>query len=149
MDLAGKEKINKKKRTKFFLVELVKKRWPSFVALAIAATGLPASTDPMSLILFLAALFYPISGAIRGHLRGGRTILIQAIALVFFGVIALVSVYVDRDTGLILLAAGYIGHTIWDIAHFRTGRIVRRGYAEFCAVLDLLIAAVLLAPIFM
>jgi hypothetical protein len=149
MELAGKEEIKEKGRTKFFCVELVKKRWPSFLALAVAATGLPASTDPMSLILFLAALVYPISGVIRGHLRGVRTLFIQTIALVFFGVIALVSIYVDKNTGLILLAAGYVGHTIWDIVHFRTGRIVRRGYAEFCAVLDLLIAAVLLAPIFM
>lgn len=147
MELAGKEKIEAKKGTKFLFAKSMMKRWPSFVALALAATGLPASTDPMSLILFLAALVYPISGAIRGHLRGVRTILIQAISLVLFGVIALVSVYVDRNAGLILLAAGYIGHTIWDIAHFRTGKIVRRGYAEFCAVLDLLIAALLLAPI--
>ncbi|MEF3305710.1 hypothetical protein [Paenibacillus sp. GYB003] len=147
MERAGKETIEEKKRTEFFGMELLKKRWPSFAALAIAATGLPASTDPMSLILFLAALVYPISGAIRGHLRGVRTILIQAVALALFGVIALVSVYVDREAGLILLAAGYIGHTIWDAAHFRTGKVVRRGYAEFCAVLDLLIAAVLLAPV--
>lgn len=146
MELAEKEKITKKGRN-CFCVELIKKRWPSLVALAIAATGLPASTDPMSLILFLAALVYPISGAIRGHLRGVHTILIQAIALAFFGVIALVSLYVDRDTGLILLAAGYLGHTIWDIAHLRTGKIVRQGYAEFCAVLDFLIAMILLAPL--
>ncbi|PYI53070.1 hypothetical protein [Paenibacillus flagellatus] len=147
MNMIEKEQI--KGNPKLSVLEWMKKRWPSFVALAVAATGLPASTDPMSLILFLAALVYPISGAIRGHLRGVRTLVVQAIALALFGVIALVSVYVDRDAGLMLLAAGYIGHTIWDIAHFRTGKIVRRGYAEFCAVLDLLIAAVLLAPIFL
>ncbi|KON90331.1 hypothetical protein AF332_15790 [Sporosarcina globispora] len=128
-------------------MELIKKRWPSLVALAIAAEGLPASADPMSLILILAALVYPISGAIRGHLRGVRTILIQAIALAFFGVIALVSLYVDRDTGLILLAAGYLGHTVWDFFHHRTDTIVPRWYAEFCAVLDFLIAMMLLAPV--
>ncbi|MCQ6559368.1 hypothetical protein [Paenibacillus mendelii] len=149
MELAEKEEVKAKGRKKFFVVELVKKRWPSLVALAVAASGLPASTDPMSLILFLAALFYPISGAIRGHLRGVRTILIQATALVLFGVISLVSIYVNREAGLILLAAGYIGHTIWDIAHFRSGKIVWRGYAEFCAVFDLFVAAFLLAPIFM
>lgn len=35
-----------------------------------------------------------------------------------------------------LLIAGLLGHTAWDVWHHRTGRIVPRPYAEFCAVLD-------------
>ncbi|MDN4525981.1 hypothetical protein [Fictibacillus fluitans] len=148
MESSTNVKPMEKRSTTYFCVELMKKRWPSILALVIAASGLPASTDPMSLLLFLIALFYPISGAIRGHLRKKSTIFIQAIAVGIFGMIALVSVYVDREAGLILLAAGYIGHAIWDIAHFKSGKIVRRGYAEFCAVLDLCIALVLLGPVF-
>ncbi|MFK7696244.1 hypothetical protein [Paenibacillus sp. HJGM_3] len=153
MELSEREDAAKKGRSglesNVRITEWVKKRWPSLVALVIAATGLPASADPMSMILFLAALVYPISGAIRGHLRGIRPILIQMTALLFFGVIALVALFVDRDTSLILLAAGYLGHAIWDMVHFRNGKMVLRGYAEFCAVLDFLIAIILLIPIFM
>lgn len=149
MELARKdEDVKERGRLKFTGIQLLK-RWPSLVALAMAATGLPASTDPMSFILILIALVYPIAGAIRGHLRGVRTILIQAAALLFFSIIALVSLYVDRETGLILLAAGYIGHAVWDLVHFRSNKIVWRWYAEWCTVLDFFIAAFLLAPILM
>jgi len=148
MELARKdEKVKVIGRLKFIGIQLLA-RWPSLLALAMAATGLPASTDPMSFILILIALVYPIAGAIRGHLRGFRTILIQAIAFVVFCIIAIVSLYVDRDTGLTLLAAGYIGHAIWDFAHYRSNKIVWRWYSEWCTVLDFFIAAFLIAPIF-
>lgn len=148
MESPNNAAYKKVKVRKSYLFELVKKRWPSLIALGLAASGLPASTDPMSFLLVLIALVYPISGAIMGHLRGGRTLFIQAIALVIFSAIALVSLYVNRETGLILLAVGYIGHSIWDLFHFYKGRMVWRGYAEFCAVLDLLIAVVLIASVF-
>ncbi|PTM58009.1 hypothetical protein [Desmospora activa] len=150
MEIANGEDVTKKRKRRQkwnVIVQLIKKRWPSLVALAIAATGLPASADPMSMILVIAALVYPISGAIRGHLRGVRTILIQTIAFLLFATIALVALYVDREIGLILLAAGYLGHSVWDLVHHRTGMMVLRGYAEFCAVFDFLIAVVLLAPL--
>lgn len=147
MESPSNAAYKKKKVRKSYLFELVKQRWPSLLALGLAASGLPATTDPMSFLLVLIALVYPISGAIRGHLRGRRTLIIQGLALVIFSLIAVVSFYVDRDMGLILLAVGYIGHSIWDFVHFYNGKMVRRGYAEFCAVLDLLIAIVLIASV--
>jgi hypothetical protein len=43
-----------------------------------------------------------------------------------------------------LLAAGWLGHTAWDLAHYRADRIVPRWWAECCAVADVLVAAALL-----
>ena len=43
-----------------------------------------------------------------------------------------------------LLVAGLVGrriHAAWDVHHHRTGRVVERSLAEFCAVLDVLVAA--------
>ncbi|WP_157107700.1 hypothetical protein [Nocardia amikacinitolerans] len=47
----------------------------------------------------------------------------------------------------IWVATRRIGHGLWDFAHHRANRAVARSFAEFCAVVDVLIgAAVLLVP---
>jgi hypothetical protein len=40
-----------------------------------------------------------------------------------------------------VVAAGLLGHAAWDVHHHRTGRVVARSLAEFCVVLDTLLAA--------
>ncbi|GAB3819170.1 hypothetical protein [Micromonospora zhanjiangensis] len=46
-----------------------------------------------------------------------------------------------------LVAAGWFGHAVWDAAHHRARRVVPRGYAQWCGVVDLLgTAAILLLP---
>ena len=43
-----------------------------------------------------------------------------------------------------VLAAGWFGHGVWDLVHLRRDAVVSRSYAEWCGVLDVLIAAELL-----
>ena len=45
---------------------------------------------------------------------------------------------------LCLVAGGWGAHAAWDIAHLRSRRVVVASYAEWCAVLDLLIAVMLI-----
>ncbi|RIQ13601.1 hypothetical protein [Jiangella rhizosphaerae] len=42
------------------------------------------------------------------------------------------------------LAAGLLGHAAWDVWHHRTNRVVTRSLAEFCVVLDTLLAAAMI-----
>jgi hypothetical protein len=37
-----------------------------------------------------------------------------------------------------------LGHAAWDAYHYLRNRVVPRSYAEFCAVVDLLLGAVIL-----
>ncbi|MGW0478942.1 hypothetical protein [Nonomuraea sp. NPDC003214] len=39
-----------------------------------------------------------------------------------------------------MIAAGWLLHGIWDFVHLRRGKVVARSYAEWCGVLDALIA---------
>jgi hypothetical protein len=48
---------------------------------------------------------------------------------------------VDPDLGRYLVAAGWFGHGIWDFVHLKLDKVVARSYAEWCGVLDVLIAA--------
>ena len=61
-----------------------------------------------------------------------------------FGAVALAATAVDLDVARYVLAAGWLAHAAWDIAHHRLGRVVPRWYAETCLVADLTIAAALL-----
>ena len=42
------------------------------------------------------------------------------------------------------VAFALIGHAAWDTVHYVQNRVVARSYAEFCAVLDLLVGAAIL-----
>jgi hypothetical protein len=52
----------------------------------------------------------------------------------------------DRLTqaGGILVSAGLFGHAAWDVYHHRINRVVTRSLAEFCFVLDTLLALAVL-----
>jgi hypothetical protein len=47
---------------------------------------------------------------------------------------------VDPDLGRYLVAAGWFLHGIWDFVHLRADKVVARSYAEWCGVVDVLIA---------
>jgi hypothetical protein len=65
-----------------------------------------------------------------------------------FGAIALSAIFVDTDLGGYLVAAGLIGHAAWDAVHYVRNSVVARSYAEYCAVLDLLVGATILFILF-
>ncbi|WNQ11917.1 hypothetical protein MJA45_02340 [Paenibacillus aurantius] len=114
------------------------------MALVIAASGLPTTTvQPLAQILILAALVYPIAGAIRGHMRGAGPITAQVGGLLIFAGIAAAAMMAGREAGILLLIIGYLGHAIWDVYHFIKRKVVWREYAEFCGVLDFIIAVLL------
>lgn len=65
---------------------------------------------------------------------------LQTAAMIVLGAIALIAFRADTTTGGFLVAAALIAHAGWDIRHWRTGRVVDHSLAEFCAVLDILVA---------
>ena len=64
----------------------------------------------------------------------------QALGMVGFGAIVLVGLAVDPDLGRYIVAAGWFGHGLWDVAQLRSDTVVSRSFAEWCAVIDILIA---------
>jgi hypothetical protein len=69
----------------------------------------------------------------------------QAIAMVGFGVATALALGVSEDVGAYLLAAGLIGHALWDAHLFRADKWVVRSMTEFCFVLDALLAVVIVS----
>jgi hypothetical protein len=109
----------------------------------------PASSDVIPSVVFLLfALAFLVVGVARGLLRRPGGLPLQAAAMLVFGAVMLVAAYVQPFLGGTLVAVGLIGHGAWDAFHYLRDSVVARSYAEFCAVLDLLVGAAVLFVLF-
>jgi predicted PurR-regulated permease PerM len=62
-----------------------------------------------------------------------------------FGSTVLAALYVVYpNLGGTLVGIAILGHGAWDAYHYLRNRVVPRSYAEFCAVLDLVLGAAIL-----
>ncbi|WP_049563064.1 hypothetical protein [Nonomuraea sp. SBT364] len=115
--------------------------WPLFLisGVVIGATrALVPAVDPTWPMLGLAAVL-----AVYGLLTGSGGLSRPLLAMAGFGLVAVVTLAIGGDAGAYLVAAGMLGHAAWDVHHHRTGKVVVRSLAEFCFVLDTLIAVAL------
>jgi hypothetical protein len=128
------------------------RRWPTALGALAAADSfaLVAQLPQLAQVwisawsVLLAAVVYLAWGTVRGDLGNRRLLTAQTAAVLGFGAVAIGAVAVDLDVARHVLAAGWLAHAAWDVAHHRLGRVVPRWYAETCLVADLTIAAALL-----
>ncbi|GCE77553.1 hypothetical protein [Cellulomonas biazotea] len=121
--------------------------WPLFfvtIVVVAAARLLGFDADPTWVLLGLGAVL-AVVGLVRGALRPAYGLPLQGLALLVFGAVAALAPAATHDVGAYLLAAGLLAHAGWDVHHHRTQRVVPRSLAEFCVVLDVLLAAVIVA----
>lgn len=115
--------------------------WPVLVALLATMVAL-RQQDVVSpaVPLVVLALGLLLWGEVQGYMRKPGQLRMQALGMVGFGAIVLVGLAADPDLGRYILAAGWFGHGLWDFAHLRADTVVSRSFAEWCAVIDILIA---------
>lgn len=129
----------------YLVVAAVQRRGASWPVLAVLLTAMIAlrALDMVapSAVFVTVALIVLVWGAVRGKLHRPGMFRVQALGMVGFGALALVGLAVDPDLGRYLVAAGWFLHGIWDLVHLRADKVVVRSYAEWCGVVDILIAA--------
>jgi hypothetical protein len=103
--------------------------------------------DATWILLALAMLFF-LYGVWRGVRFPFNGLPLQAIAMLAFGVVAVAALMINDIAGAILVAAGLFGHAAWDVYHHRANRVVTRSMAEFCCVLDVMLAAFIVITTF-
>ncbi|MEU3777396.1 hypothetical protein AB0F11_30195 [Streptomyces sp. NPDC032472] len=81
-------------------------------------------------------LFYLLFGTLRGELRSPGVLGMQLAALVGFAATALAAVLLDGRLTLLVLAAGWLGHAVWDAVHHRRAEVVPRPWSQWCGVFD-------------
>lgn len=138
-----------------------------FVYVAAAALGSPAAAWPafgVSFVLILlervvpaadpvwtmsgAAVLLAVVGIVRGRLRPGYGLPLQSAAMLVLAAPALVVAQAQPVLAGLLVAGALLAHAAWDVHHHRTGRVVVRSMAEFCCVLDTVLAVLVLVVTF-
>ena len=104
----------------------------------------PTSRVSSSVVLLVAAALFLAVGVARGQLREPGGLTLQAAGVIAFGATALAALFVAPELGAYLVALALLGHAGWDAYHYLRDRVVARSYAEFCAVVDLLVGAAIL-----
>lgn len=119
--------------------------WPVLVCSCGLLVAVAALDRVEPVVVFLAvALAAVVWGSAHGrHRRPG--FVVQLAGMVAFGALALLAMAVDPDAGRYLVAAGWFAHGVWDLAHLRADAVISRSYAEACGVLDMVVAAGLIA----
>ncbi|SDM38505.1 hypothetical protein [Allokutzneria albata] len=128
-------------------------RWPLALGIVLGLSqgltdvlgGVPwVPSSVTTWMLPVLALAYLVFGAARGELGQPGVLTTQLLGLLGFGVLAAVALVVEPEIGRYVVAAGWLGHAVWDALHHRAGRVVPAWYAEFCIVFDVLVAASIL-----
>lgn len=117
--------------------------WPVFflsvIVITISKFGW-IGFDATWILLGVAGLFLAY-GLLRRAMQPATGLPLQTIAMAAFGTVAAAALYVNETLAAYLVAAGLIAHAAWDVYHHRANRVVLRSMAEFCFVLDILLAA--------
>ncbi|WP_199733431.1 hypothetical protein [Micromonospora sp. BL4] len=123
------------------------RRWPTGLALLLTVDMWvdPGVLSPWTMLVLPGG--YLLVGALRRTLRGPGVLATQLVGLVIWVALTLVAVASGGRAAAWLVALGWLAHAGWDVVHHRTRRVVPRGYAEFCVVLDVALAAVMIVAI--
>jgi hypothetical protein len=122
-----------------------------WTAWAVLFAGLPLAfmipatswTDRSVTLIVVGAVFLVV-GVVRGQLVKPGGFPLQTAGMVVFGAAILVTLYVDPGLGGKLVGITILGHGAWDAYHYLRNTVVQRSYAEFCAVVDLVLGAAIL-----
>lgn len=119
--------------------------WPMFLLSSVFITvgKFVPQFDPTVWMLAAIAVLTGY-GLVRGALRPGWGVPLQLTVMVVLGATALAAVAVNETLGGLLVAAGLFAHAGWDAYHHRVDRVVVKSMAEFCFVLDTLLAIAVL-----
>ncbi|TCK27871.1 hypothetical protein [Pseudonocardia endophytica] len=123
--------------------------WPAFGVsfVLIALEKVVPAADPVA-TMSAVALVLAVVGVVRGRLRPGSGLPLQGAAMLVLAPVALVASQAAPVLAGLLVAGALLAHAAWDVHHHRTGRVVVRSMAEFCVVLDTVLAVLVLVVTF-
>ncbi|WCN78760.1 hypothetical protein [Micromonospora sp. LH3U1] len=122
-------------------------RWPTGLALLMTVDMWvePKVFSPWTMLVLPGG--YLLIGVVRRTLRGPGVLVTQLAGLVGWVALTLVAVAAGGRTAAWLVAFGWLAHAGWDLIHHRTGRVVPRGYTEWCGVFDAALAGTMILAI--
>jgi len=120
--------------------------WPLLLGLTILLVALSLQDQVrMDAALVVAAAVTLVVGIVRRSPR--RELAIQTGSVVVLVALSLAAASAEPPTATYLVAGGWLAHGIWDFVHIWRDKVVARSYAEWCGVLDVLVAGALIATV--
>ncbi|WP_240037721.1 hypothetical protein [Glycomyces paridis] len=115
--------------------------WPVVFA-GVACVAALRAFDLMAPSTFLVgvALAVLVWSVVDGDLKRSGELRLQAVGVLVFGAFALAGLAIDVDLGRYVVAAGWLFHGVWDFVHLWRDKVVARSFAEWCGVVDVLVA---------
>jgi hypothetical protein len=127
--------------------------WPVVGALTVLVVGSRLAGAPPTVVLvglLLLCATAVVVGAVQGTWSRHDLYRWQPWSAAAFLGVSFAALAFDPDLGRVVVAVGLIGHTVWDVVHWRRREVVSRSLAEWCAGLDLTLGVgVLLVPLWM
>ncbi|TDD71621.1 hypothetical protein E1262_05635 [Jiangella aurantiaca] len=116
--------------------------WPTLI-ISLAGVVVLRGFDLLSpaIAIWAFALVVLVWSAVDGQLRRDGTFQLEAVGMLGFGALGLAGLVLDPDVGRYLVAAGWFLHGVWDFVHLKLDKVVARSFAEWCGVIDVVIAA--------
>lgn len=119
--------------------------WPTLLALTAFFVMLSIQDQvPADAALAVVAAAALAIGLVRRRTKRSE-LMLQTVGVLLFGGLAFVAALASPQAATYLVALGWLGHGTWDFVHMLRDKAVARSYAEWCGVLDVLIATTLLA----
>ncbi|WP_114955117.1 hypothetical protein [Sphingosinicella terrae] len=119
--------------------------WPVFLLTVVVITVARLNLIPLDAMgaMLVAAGFFAACGMVRALRRPNRNLPLQAIAMFLFGGSAALALFINHVVGALLVAVGLAAHAGWDVYHHVKNKVVVRSMAEFCFMLDIALAIVI------
>lgn len=119
--------------------------WPVFgVSFVLIGIGLRITAfDPTWVMIGIAVVLLGY-GLLRGRGKPAFGLPLQVAAMLVLAPLTLLAVRIDPTVAGVLIAAALLAHAGWDLYHHRKDRVVSRSLAEFCLVLDTVLAVLVL-----
>src|SRR5205085_1686991 len=96
--------------------------------------------DPRTVVLATATAVLGAGIVRHRHTAGRRTMLVQGAGLLVFGAAAVLVTTLPPQVAVWPLAAAWFAHGMWDLVHLWRRAVVAPSFAEWCAVVDVLVA---------
>lgn len=123
--------------------------WPIFgVSFVLITIGFFVPAFDPSWTMIAIAVVLIVYGLLRGRGKPTHGLPLQIAALVILGTLGLIAATLQPQVAAVLIAAGLLAHAGWDLYHHRRDRVVVRSMAEFCLVLDTVLAIAVLVLAF-
>ncbi|WP_194408828.1 hypothetical protein [Microbacterium cremeum] len=119
--------------------------WPLFaLTFVVIGVGFAVPAFDPGWTIVGAAVVIAVIGLVRGAIRPGWGLPLQALAMAAIVLVALGVALVSGRVAGLLVGVGLLAHAAWDVYHLRTQRVVASSMAEFCCVLDTVLAVTLI-----